>query len=385
MNLLGIHLKLMIGGRSTVPPPAPPKLSEALQSVEVSYSDQGRSGFQLSFRIGRGLMDFLDYSLVTERLLKPINNRVIVLVYFNVTRHVLLDGIITNHQLSPSSDPGAATLTVTGEDVSVLMDLEERRQRQEQSDSDYVENILTNYKEYQLHLRRGDISERASRTPNEQESKPMQAGVSDREYIESLANRYGYLFYVKPGQTPGTNEAYWGPPNRSGRPQKALSVNMGPLTNVESVNFQFDALGPTQVSLLQDGEEQPPIAQPSAARQGRPLASEPATAHRTTVFEDTGLYDQQASETGARDLAQARFDASLNDPITGSGELDALRYGGILEMGKLVDLRGAGRSYDGTYYVKSVSHRIDIRKGSYKQSFTLTREGFGATSMRVSV
>jgi phage protein D len=382
MNLLGIHLKLMIGGRSTVPPPAPPKLSEALQSVKVSYSDQGRSGFQLSFRIGRGLRDMLDYSLVTERLLKPINNRVIVLVYFNVTRHVLLDGIITNHQLSPSNDPGAATLTVTGEDVSLLMDLEERSRPHRQSDAEIVRSILS---EYGLQPTLGQISERANTTPAIQEPQRQQSNRSDRRYIESLANFYGYLFYVKPGQTPGTNEAYWGPPNRSGRPQKALSVNMGPLTNVESVNFQFDALGPTQVSLLQYGQQQPPIAQRSPATQGRPLASEPATAYRTAVFEDTGLYDQLASETGARDLAQARFDASLNDPITGSGELDVLRYGGILEMGKLVDLRGAGRSYDGTYYVKSVSHRIDIRKGSYKQSFTLTREGFGATSMRVSV
>lgn len=385
MNLLGIHLKLMIGGRRTVPPLAPPKLTEALQSVEVSYSDQGHSGFQLSFRIGRGLRDFLDYSLVTERLLKPINNRVIVQVYFNVTPYVLLDGIITNHQLSPSNDPGAATLTVTGEDVSVLMDLEERRLPQPWSDVSSVERILENYAEFGFELRRGDVSERATREPNEQEPKPIQAGLSDRAYIKSLANRYGYVFYVKPGRAPGINEAYWGPPNRSGPPQRALSVNMGPQTNVESINFQFDALGPTQISWLQNGQEQTPIAQRSPARQRSSLASEPAPAHRTEGFEDTGVYDQQASETGAKELAQARFDASLNDPLTGSGELDALRYGGILEMGKLVDLRGAGRSYDGTYYVKSVSHRIDIRRGGYKQNFTLTREGFRATSMRVRV
>ena len=39
--------------------------------------------------------------------------------------------------------------------------------------------------------------------------------------------------------------------------------------------------------------------------------------------------------------------------------------------------RGAGFSYDGDYYVKSVTH--SIRLGEYKQRFTLTREGIGAT------
>jgi hypothetical protein len=43
-----------------------------------------------------------------------------------------------------------------------------------------------------------------------------------------------------------------------------------------------------------------------------------------------------------------------------------------------VGLRGAGHSFDGLYYVKSVTH--NIRRGEYKQSFTLTREGLGAIS-----
>jgi hypothetical protein len=36
-------------------------------------------------------------------------------------------------------------------------------------------------------------------------------------------------------------------------------------------------------------------------------------------------------------------------------------------------LRGAGLSFDGLYLVKSVSH--SIKRGEYKQQFTLAREG----------
>ena len=48
----------------------------------------------------------------------------------------------------------------------------------------------------------------------------------------------------------------------------------------------------------------------------------------------------------------------------------------MLRARKLVNLRGAGLSYDGTYYVKRVTHTI--MRGDYQQSFSVSREGTGA-------
>ena len=63
--LLGVHLTLLIG--PTVAVPAPPILSEALQNVEVTHTDEGRSGFQITFQVGRsGPLDLLDYRLVSR-------------------------------------------------------------------------------------------------------------------------------------------------------------------------------------------------------------------------------------------------------------------------------------------------------------------------------
>jgi hypothetical protein len=36
-----------------------------------------------------------------------------------------MDGIVTQQEMTPSSEPGQSTLTITGEDLSVLMDLVE--------------------------------------------------------------------------------------------------------------------------------------------------------------------------------------------------------------------------------------------------------------------
>ena len=143
MNLLGIHLTLLIG--PTVPVPAPLMLMEALQSVEVTHTDQRNSVFEITFQMGRsGPQDMLDYPLLSIPLLKPFN-RVILIVTFNATPRVLMDGIITNHQLSPSEDPGASTLTITGDDISVMMDMEERPVEHPAQDDhirDLIEQVL---------------------------------------------------------------------------------------------------------------------------------------------------------------------------------------------------------------------------------------------------
>jgi hypothetical protein len=54
----------------------------------------------------------------------------------------------------------------------------------------------------------------------------------------------------------------------------------------------------------------------------------------------------------------------------------------VLNARSLVGVRGAGQAFDGLYYVKSVTHKI--KRGEYKQSFTLTRNGLVSTVSTVS-
>jgi hypothetical protein len=374
MNLLGIHLTLLIG--PTVPVPAPLMLMEALQSVEVTHSDQTRSGFQITFQMGRsGPQDLLDYPLLSIPLLKPCN-RVILIVTFNATPRVLMDGIITNHQLSPSEDAGASTLTITGDDISVKMDMEQRpAEHPAQTEALIAKMIILRYAQYGLipmviQAPTIDQPEPTKRVPVQQQT--------DLEYLSNMAGRFGYVFYIIPGPVPFTNTAYWGPPERMGVPQQALSVNMGPQTNVKSINFQNNALSPTLFSgSVQDSDTNQSMPVQTVTSTRPPLSSQPALLTQSCVRQrqfraEAGLNTMQSF---AR--VQGMTDAST-DVITVNGELDALRYGDLLLARGLVGLRGAGYNYDGTYYVKSVTHTI--KKGEYSQRFSLTREGVGAIS-----
>ena len=73
--------------------------------------------------------------------------------------------------------------------------------------------------------------------------------------------------------------------------------------------------------------------------------------------------------------------ARMSDALTGEGSLDVVRYGRVLKARRLVGVRGAGAAFDGLHYVSSVTHTI--KRGEYKQSFKLVRNGLVSTLQRV--
>ena len=371
MSLPGIYLTLWIG--KDAPKPAKRELVEALQSVEVTHSDKGRSGFQVTFQTNNGIEGMED--------LKPFG-RVILMVTINAVQQVLMDGIIAHQQLNPgygSGNGNGTTLSVTGEDVSIMMDLDEKAiSHPGQDEATIVKDIISSYSQYGLTP--DVITPQTVSRPSVNEWTPRQRDT-DLEFLNKLAERYAFDFYVTPGPKPKKNIAYWGPPKKEGTPQGALNVNMGPNSNVETINFRYNALSPTQsTGEVQDRETNQIESIQVSSSERTALSREPALTSqshvRTRQFRQSGL---DAREALAR--AQARTDNSVDETVTAEGVLNALRYGDLLKPRGLVDLRGAGHGYDGTWYVKRVTH--SIQRGEYKQRFVLTREGTGPKSLRV--
>jgi len=373
VSLLGVHLTLLIG--PTVPIPAPPFLVRNLESVQVTHTDEGRSGFQLSFLSGRsGLQDIVDDPLVFSPLLRTFN-RVILIVTFNVTPRVLMDGIITNQELAPGDQPGTTRVTVTGDDVSVMMDLEDQSaEHPAQPDMAIVAKLILRYARYGLVP--VIIPPKVIDPPIPIERIPVQQ-CTDLEYIEELARRNGHVFYVSPGPLPGVNQAYWGPPKRISVPQKALSVNFGSNTNVDSISFNLDALAPEMVEGdVEDHRTNQKFPVRTFASLRPPLSAMPSWLVNFSKTRVSRFREVTPSVVSAFERAQSRTDLSTDRTVTATGKLDAARYGAILQARGTVGLRGAGWSYDGLYYVKSVTH--SLRHNEYSQDFTLTRDGLGS-------
>jgi hypothetical protein len=354
---------LLLG--QTVPLPAPREALEALTNVQVTNDAQNGDGFQITFMLSKSQPT--DYSLLQGGALAP-QTRVIIGVLLGVTPQVLIDGIITHHQVAPSNDPSQSTLTVSGKDVSVMLDLEEKNEKYEnQPDSVIVLQLIARYAQYGLVpmiTPTTDVPIMIQRVPRQNET--------DLRFIQRMAQRNGYVFYVEP-MTFGVNTAYWGPENRLGIPQPKLTMGQGASGNLKSLHFTQDALAPVSTS----GTFVEPITKtaipipPLPSLRIPPLATSPTAAMRTVLMRDTSNQNPATAATSA--LAQA---TNAPDSVQGNGELDSVRYGNVLRARKLVNIRGAGLSYDGTFYVKSVTHTIT--RGDYKQSFTVSREGTGS-------
>ena len=370
--LKGIHLTLMIGPVIAVP--VPEVILDALTSVSVT-SNSGPatpSVFELSFTLSNSS------PLQTLFLVSGVSPiplvRVMLIATISGTPEVLIDGFMTDHHIAPGSDSAHSTLTVKGQDITAAMD--------------YVDFSGFPFPALPAEARVAILLAKYAMfgviptvvpsilldVPNPLEQIPRQQGT-DLNYINQLAANVGYEFYITPGPAPGVNVAYWGPRVTLGVPQPALNINMDAFTNVESLSFSYanDRKSLPIVYIQEPITKAPiPIPIPDFNPLSPPLGIIEPIPTRFEPVEGTSKYNPiQALLIG---LARQSLSA---DAVSATGSLDVVRYGRPLKARQLVGVRGAGMAFDGLYYVKSVTH--SIKRGEYKQNFSLTRNGLIST------
>jgi hypothetical protein len=376
--LKNVHLSLMIG--PVVPLPAPREVVEALESLEVTHNTDAPSGFQLTFSFSS------KSTLNTILLLLPQMGpavqvvRVIITAVVNGTPTVLMDGMLTHQQVTPDVTSGKSTLTFTGKDISAAMDHIELAGLPFPAMPPEARVLLILAKYAVFGMIPLVIPSLYPDVPIPVESIPGQQGT-DYGYVTELARQVGYVFYVDPGPVPGTNTAYWGPEIKTGVPQPALNVNMDAHSNVESLSFSFDGLSSTLPIVFVQNQATKvmyPIPIPPLNPLQPPLGATGLIPTKIEELKDTAkMTPMKAIMTG---LAVA---SASSEAVRGTGTLDVLRYGRLLKARGLVGVRGVGEAFDGLYFVKSVTH--SIKRGEYKQNFTLTRNGLVSLTPRVPV
>ena len=154
---------------------------------------------------------------------------------------------------------------------------------------------------------------------------------------------------------------------------------MDAFTNVETLNFSYSGDGKVMpiVFVQEPITKTPiPIPIPDITPLSPPLGLIPPLPKQFEILEQTAKFSfPQAIMIG---LAKA---AKTSEAVKASGTLNVLRYGRVLKARKLVGVRGAGPAFDGLYYVRGVTH--NLKRGEYKQSFTLSRNGLLSTVQQV--
>lgn len=370
--LKGINLTLLIG--PAVPIPAPKVVMEAVESIEVN-SQGTKTGFQIAFNVSQSSL--LLSTMLPAGYFDPMVTRVIIVVTLRGLPQVLSDGIVTRQELAPSNEPGQAKLTITGEDLSVAMNVVQVfRPFPAMPIEAQVYTVLAPYAAFGVIPLVIPPVIRSVQSPTQ---KYESQSETDYDYLQKVSRRMGYVFFVEPGPAIGSSIAYFGPDIRIPNPQSALSINWDAHSNVESLSFSLDGLAKkiVVVTILDPITKKIPIPVPIPTVNIRPPLGARPTPPSKVEYSDN-MATLPLDEAAQRILGIL---TSSSDAISASGSLDVLRYGKIFRSRQMVGVRGASLAYDGYYYVNSVTH--SIKPGEYKQNFSLSRDGLISQTPRV--
>jgi phage protein D len=205
---------------------------------------------------------------------------------------------------------------------------------------------------------------------------------TDIRFLRRLASRNGFECYVAPEPLSGLDMGFFQPPQVTpGPPQAVLNVNSGTETNVIDFRMSYEMTQPT--TAIGAGLDvstkaiQPAIAPASLQL---PLGVEPALMRvlppPIVRPSDTGL--MRAGEL--QPMVQAIVDRS-SWAVVAEGRVDSAV--GILRPGGLVNVRGAGRVFSGSYYLTRVSHVINDH--GHMQTFRARRNAVTMTGAELFV
>jgi hypothetical protein len=353
--------------------PAPPPVIDAVQEIEVEASTEMASAFRLRLGIARN--DLGDYTLLFEDIFRPLLPVGIRLSNPLGVPEALINGYVSGQNVTFSDEPGSAVLEVTGMDVTMMMNLEEKVRPWPNLPDAAIATAI--FGEHVV------VPRVQPTTPTlvEPEGTRIQRGT-DIRFLRLLAERNGFECYVQPEPLTGLDFGYFQPPQVfPGPPQAVLNVNCGAETNVSDFKITYDMVRPTmafgagidvvtktvQPALAPVALQNPLGLEPALLRVLPPPLVRPA---------DTGLFSTAELQPALQAIVDRSTWAVIGEGTVGPSV-------GILRPGGIVNVRGPGRVYSGSYYVTKVWHVIN--RDGHTQRFQARRNAVGLTGTELFI
>ena len=361
MSLDGVRYMLLIGDV-----PAPPELLAAVQEIEIDCSLAEASVFRLRFGITK--TEVGDWSILEVDPFLPLTPVSIRIQQGYEPPLAIINGFVTQHAVSFADQPGSSTLDVIGMDATLLMNMSETVAAwPNMADSEIAAAIFG----------QNEIVPSVDATAPvliEPDATTIQRGT-DIRFLRRLARRNGFDCYVQPDPFTGLDIGYFQSRTLEGIPEAVLSVNFGVDTNVREFNLTYELVRPTAATAT-GLDTLTKTTQPAFALTTLelPLGLEGTLARELPPGEvlpaDTGLMRTAELQ---RFLQAAVDRSSWALAATGTVGSDVP----VLAPGGLVNIRGLGWLYNGSYFVTRVRHQIAA--GDYTQRFEAERNAVSET------
>lgn len=288
---------------------------------------------------------------------------IVIEAVFGAATGEVMRGYIREVVSDNPQNMGAATVTVHGQDESMLLDREHLRKTWSTEESPMTDReVVTQLAE--------DAGLEADAEEGLTPGLLLQDGTAVR-LIRDRADVNGYEFFVREGVV------HFHPPRLEGEPQPTIMAYAGPATSCLRFSARFDGHLPDQVRLIRQADTGTDLEDetfsPDLPLLGAAAASSDSMGLTPFVWQMTRPPGATLEE--ARALAQAL--ANENSwKIRATGELDGAIYSHVLLTADTVTVDGVGDTYGGTYYVDEVIHVFNA--DGYRQQFTLIKNATGA-------
>jgi phage protein D len=335
-----------------------------LVRLEVELDDDLAGMFRLTLALlldGDGTWRYLD-----DGDLVPWQQVVITAGTQDDTRE-LIRGYITHLRPSIDTELDRCRLEVWGMDASVLMDREDvLKDWPNKKDSDIARET------FQKHHLSVEVTD--TQVVHDEKVSTIIQRETDMQFLRRLAARNGFECFVD-----GTT-GYFRPPSTGSPGQPVLAVQFGEQTNLIRFAVEANALAPAAVTMSQVDHLSKAVLNAAAQPAVQPaLGARPIDAYLGPGMVAGEVRLGRVVTTGMPEMTA--ICQRLHDQgewfVTGEGELDSTRYGGILTPRATVVVKGAGRTHSGVYYVTRVTHTFT--PDAYTQVFSVKRNALEAT------
>lgn len=335
-------------------------LYPSLEELEVVLARQDSGVATLVFETHR--VDNGRWNVQDDDRIRPWS-AISVHAVFGTREDPIFDGFIRQVQVSFPEERGAAKVTVSCQDTSLLLDRTQRTQRWGDdvplSDGQIVTRIL---QEAGL----GFLDQPGEGVPD----LVVNQNETDIKFLKKRAQENAFDLFFREQQL------YFGPMRFDRSDQATIRIYAGTDTHCLSFNIDDDGHQPDAV-LYEVAETSGSDTNEQRVTPNLDLLGDTPV---NAVSSRQGDFAWRLSREGLADgnQARARAQAQANEAslkIKATGELDGALYGHVLLPGDPVGVDGIGDAYGGRWYVSQVSHRFDMN--GYRQSFELLRNAYG--------
>jgi hypothetical protein len=345
-------------------------LYSAVQLLEVEENADRPGSLLLRLPVTRTANGDLRY--VGDGTFEPGTNVTVVLTVEGQEDQCIFDGYVLSWHLHLDRSSTSSAIDVWMQDASWLMCVEDTvREWSGMTDGEVANAIFSKYS-----FEPASENEAEPSPAHEPEEHSLLQRANDLQFLRGLARRDGKLCRVGCTSTPGERTGYFVTPDVGGEPEATITLVEPTSWNVDSLEFDWDVMRPTEVQASQASLEE-------ASEEG--IAGNSSSSGVASMGErDYGEY----AETPATLLLTATADppeltlrstATLRESgwfARCRGETTVDRLGKTLRAGTVVLVEGAGSLHSGKWLVWSVRH--EITASEVKLQFTLLRNAVGA-------